>query len=87
MDVGKAGQILGVSDRTRKSFPGTTLINRILSLHYSYATLYTLSPVFLCSQSVWTDLASVHEGYQHLERARDAAFAVIKAICSVSPSV
>lgn len=56
----------------------------ILSLHYRYAKLYTLSPVPLCSQIVWTDLAAIHEGYQHLERARDAAFAVIRAVCSVS---
>lgn len=59
-------------------------IRSILALHLNYATLFTCSPIFLTSQTVWTDLASTHEGFQHLERGRDAAFAVIQAICSVS---
>jgi hypothetical protein len=61
-----------------------TNICRILSLHFHYAVLYTASPVFLASPTVWHDLAAFSEGYQQLERAREAAFAVIKAICSVS---
>ncbi|CAD6563815.1 MAG: hypothetical protein TREMPRED_001389 [Tremellales sp. Tagirdzhanova-0007] len=54
----------------------------ILSLHYNYAVLFTASPVFLASASVWGDLARSHDGYQQLERGRDAAAAVIHAICS-----
>jgi hypothetical protein len=56
----------------------------ILSLQFNYAILYTASPVFLASSTVWADIAGSHDGYQQLERGRDAAFAVIQAICSVS---
>jgi hypothetical protein len=40
--------------------------------------------MFLMSSTIWADLAQITEGYQQLERAREAAFAVVKAICSVS---
>jgi len=36
------------------------------------------------SEAVWAELARDSEGYAQLERGRDAAFAVIQAICSVS---
>jgi hypothetical protein len=55
-------------------------------LQFNYAVLYTSSPVFLASVSVWADLAGSHDGFQQLERGRDAAFALIQAICSVSAS-
>ena len=59
------------------------MLRSILSLHFNYAVLFTASPVFLASVSVWGDMAQAHDGYQQLERGRDAAFAVIQAICSV----
>ena len=61
----------------------TILEFRILSLHFSYAVLFTASPMFLADAGVWGDLAQSHDGYQQLERGRDAAAAVIHAICSV----
>lgn len=56
---------------------------RILSLHFNYAVLFTASPVFLASASVWGDMVQAPDGYKQLERGRDAAFSVIQSICSV----
>lgn len=58
-------------------------IHRILSLHLNYAMLFTASPVFMASPGIWAEMAQSHDGYSQLERGRDAAFAVIQAICSV----
>ncbi len=57
---------------------------RILSLHFNYAIVFTSSPLFLARESVWELLIREAEGRAVLERARDAAFAVVSAICSVS---
>lgn len=58
---------------------------RIVSLHFNYAVLFTATPIFLGSTTIWADLSQSHDGYTQLERARDAAFALIQAICSVCP--
>jgi hypothetical protein len=60
------------------------LINSIVSLHFNYAILFTTSPVFLGSATIWNDLSQTSDGYAQLERARDSAFALIHAICTVS---
>lgn len=54
----------------------------ILALHRQYATLYSTSPSILGSKTVWQAMAQVHEGMVQLERARDAALAVIQSISS-----
>lgn len=54
----------------------------VLSLHLNYAILYTASPVYAASERVWTAVAQSHEGYAQLERARDAAFAVLQTLGS-----
>jgi hypothetical protein len=60
--------------------------NRILSLHFNYAILYTSTPVIFGREGIWAELSLGIEGRALLERGRDAAVAVIQAICSVSPS-
>ncbi|RXK40818.1 hypothetical protein M231_01877 [Tremella mesenterica] len=57
-------------------------VDPILALHLNYAILFTSSPAFLASQNVWIDLASHHEGYEQLERGRDAALAILHSICT-----
>ena len=59
----------------------------ILSLYYHYAVLFTATPIFLASQTVWENMVGDQEGYQQLERARDAAFAVLRALGSVRHSL
>lgn len=54
----------------------------VLSLHLNYAILYTASPVFAASERIWGAVAQSHEGYAQLERARDAAFAVLHTLGS-----
>ncbi|WVQ78974.1 hypothetical protein IAT38_001066 [Cryptococcus sp. DSM 104549] len=55
----------------------------ILSLHHTYAVLYTTSPVFLADEKAWDDLAGSQEGMALVSRSRDAALGVIQAVCSV----
>ena len=54
----------------------------VLAIYLSYAELYTSSPSLMGSTTIWTDLSQTHDGYTQLERARDAAFALIQALCS-----
>ncbi|ORY31646.1 hypothetical protein BCR39DRAFT_87706 [Naematelia encephala] len=54
----------------------------ILSLHFNYAVLFTACPLFLGAFGVIGEMAASHEGYSQLERGRDAAFAVVQAVCS-----
>lgn len=54
----------------------------VLSIYHHYAVLYTSSPSFLASPTIWTELSQAHDGYTQLERTRDAAFALIQALCS-----
>jgi hypothetical protein len=82
---GKHGLQLGLSGVIRTSYITPCvekLINSVLSIYLSYAELYTSSPSFLGSSTIWTELSQTHDGYTQLERARDAAFALIQAICS-----
>jgi hypothetical protein len=83
---GKHGLELGLSVVIRVSLfiviEDDMLIGSVLSIYLSYAELYTSSPSFLGSSTIWTELSQTHDGYTQLERARDAAFALIQAICS-----
>ncbi|BEJ15326.1 hypothetical protein CspHIS471_0410930 [Cutaneotrichosporon sp. HIS471] len=54
----------------------------VLSLHLNYAILYTASPMWAASERVWAAVAQSHEGYAQLERARDAAIAVLQTLGS-----
>lgn len=36
----------------------------------------------MASPTIWTELSLSHDGFSQLERTRDAAFAVIQALCS-----
>lgn len=54
----------------------------VLSLHFNYAILYCASPVWAANERVWSSLSQTHEGYQQLERGRDAAFAVLQALAA-----
>lgn len=54
----------------------------ILSLHFNYAILYTSTPVIFGREGIWAELSLGIEGRALLERGRDAAVAVIQAICS-----
>ena len=56
----------------------------ILSLYFNYAIVYTSSPLFLAREGIWELLARESDGRAVLERARDAAFATVSAVCSVS---
>jgi hypothetical protein len=78
---------LGCEKRSVSPIIGTaagqlTDVDSVLSIYFNYAELYTSSPSFLASATVWTDLSQTHDGYTQLERARDAAFALIQALCS-----
>jgi hypothetical protein len=77
---GKRGLQLGLSVVIRMS--SILVESSVLSIYLSYAELYTSSPSFLGSSTIWTELSQTHDGYTQLERARDAAFALIQAICS-----
>jgi hypothetical protein len=57
----------------------------VMTLHFNYGILYASSPVFAGNDRVWNALTATHEGYQQLERSRDAAFAVIHSL--VSPDI
>nr|ODN80299.1 hypothetical protein L203_05887 [Cryptococcus depauperatus CBS 7841] len=54
----------------------------ILSLHYTYAVLHSVSPVYMADDSIWDELAASPEGDKLLEQGRDAAIGVIQNICS-----
>jgi hypothetical protein len=56
----------------------------ILSLHFNYAVLCSTSPLFIAREGVWEILSKETDGRAVLERARDAAFTAISAVCSVS---
>ena len=62
------------------------LTGSILNLHHNHASLYITSPLFLSREGVWDVLAREPDGRAVLERSRDAAMAVVNAICSVSTS-
>jgi hypothetical protein len=55
-----------------------------MNVHFHYAQLYTVSPVYLASSTIWNEMAQVHDGYQQLEKGRDEAYAVLEGICEVS---
>ncbi|XAO26259.1 hypothetical protein I312_105094 [Cryptococcus bacillisporus CA1280] len=54
----------------------------ILSLHYTYAVLFTVSPVYFADAAAWEELAASPDGQPLLERGREAAIGVIQSICS-----
>jgi len=60
---------------------------RILNLHFNFAILYTTSPLFFAREGIWEVLLREAEGRALLERARDAAFAVAAAVCSVCRNI
>ena len=63
------------------------LTSSILNLHYNHALLFITSPLYLSREGVWEVLARETEGRVVLERSRDAAMAVVTAVCSVSRPV
>ena len=79
---GKHGQRDGLSAVIRKLSSVSGADSSVLSIYLSYAELFTSSPSFMASPTIWTDLSQTHDGYTQLERARDAAFALIQAVCS-----
>lgn len=54
----------------------------VLTLYYHYAILYAASPAFTADCNVWLALSSTSEGYQQLERGREAALALLSALRS-----
>lgn len=54
----------------------------VLTLYYHYAILYAASPAFTADRNVWLAMSSTSEGYQQLERGREAALAMLSALGS-----
>ncbi len=68
-------------------FDATMDTRSILALHYHYAVLLVSSPLlYRDAANAWSTLAQDGQGYEQMERARDAAIELIRAICSVSSS-
>lgn len=64
-------------------FDGGKANSSILGLYLHYAILFSSSPLALGRDGVWEVLAREPEGRAVLERARDAAFAIVSGVSAV----